>query len=257
MKSYYFISGLPRSGSTLLSSILQQNPDFHADTASKLATIADISIDVISNSPQNLTINEIQRKNILNGIFDGYYKHINKQVIFDSGREWTSKTFLLKELFPYTKIICCVRDIVSILNSFEIIFSKNPLYKNKILKNGFDVYSRCNELMNIENGGVISIPLLSLNEGYSANSEMILLVKYEDICLYPEKTMKKIYEFIEKPYYNHDFDNVNYSNENLDLSLNVKNLHTVKTKVEYNPPRIILPPEIVKKYSELNLEFWK
>jgi sulfotransferase len=34
MKSYYFISGLPRSGSTLLSGILKQNPEFYADIAS-------------------------------------------------------------------------------------------------------------------------------------------------------------------------------------------------------------------------------
>jgi sulfotransferase len=38
---------------------------------------------------------------------------------------------------------------------------------------------------------------------------------------------------------------------------NLKDLHTVKRKVEYNPPRCILPPEIVKKYTEMNMEFWK
>ncbi|NBR76993.1 MAG: hypothetical protein EBT73_06670 [Actinobacteria bacterium] len=31
MKEFFFISGLPRSGSTLLSGILRQNPEFYAD----------------------------------------------------------------------------------------------------------------------------------------------------------------------------------------------------------------------------------
>lgn len=256
MKCYYFISGLPRSGSTLLSAILKQNPDFYSDIASKVPTIVDSTIEIISNSNQDSIIDEVQRKNIIHGIFDGYYKNIDQQIIFDSGREWTSRTFLLKELFPYTKIICCVRDIVSILNSFEVIISKNSLYRNKLLTYNNDVYSRCHELMNEENG-IVSVPLLYLREGYAANPEMIMLVEYEDLCKEPEKTIKKVYDFLKIPYYNHNFKNVEYSNENFDKVCNIKGLHTVRKNVEFKPPKIILPPEIVQKYSEMNMEFWK
>ena len=256
MKQYYFISGLPRSGSTLLSAILRQNPKFYADIASKLPTIIDSTIEIISNSNQDATINKVQRKNIIYSIFDGYYKDINTPIVFDSGREWTSRTFLLKELFPYTKIICCVRDIVSILNSFETIFSKSPLYKNKLLRYNNDVYSRCHELMN-EETGIVRVPLLYLNQGCAANPEIMMLIEYENLCKEPEKTMRGVYEFLEKPYYSHDFENVEYSNENFDNACNLKGLHAVKRRVEYKPPRCILPPEIVKKYSEMNMEFWR
>jgi sulfotransferase len=256
MKRYYFISGLPRSGSTLLSAILRQNPEFYADIASKVPTIVDSAIEIISNSNQDAIINEVQRKNIIHGIFDGYYKNVNQPIVFDSGREWTSRTFLLKELFPHTKIICCVRDIISILNSFETIFSKNALYKNKLLRYNNDVYSRCHELMNEENG-IVNVPFLYLREGYAANPEMIMLVEYENLCKEPEKTMRGVYEFLEKPYYSHDFENVEYSNENFDKACNLKDLHTVKRKVEYNPPRNVLPPEIVQKYKKMNMEFWR
>ena len=196
MKSYYFISGLPRSGSTSLSGILRQNPEFYADIASKLPTIVDSTIEIISNSNQDAIIDKTQRKNIIHGIFDGYYKDINNPIVFDSGKEWTSRTFLLKELFPYTKVICCVRDVVSILNSFETIFSKNPLYKNKLFRYTNDVYSRCHELMN-EETGIVRVPLLYLKEGYSANPEMIHFIEYENLCKEPEKTIKGVYEFLE------------------------------------------------------------
>jgi len=195
MKSYYFISGLPRSGSTLLSAILRQNPEFHSDIASKLPTIVDSIIEIISNSNQDAIIDKTQRKNIICGIFDGYYKDINNPIVFDSGREWTSRTFLLKELFPYTKVICCVRDVVSILNSFETIFSKNPLYKNKLLKYSNDVYSRCHELMNEENG-IVNVPLFYLKEGYAANPEIIHFIEYENLCKEPEKTIKESMSFL-------------------------------------------------------------
>jgi sulfotransferase len=86
---------------------------------------------------------------------------------------------------------------------------------------------------------------------------MIYFVEYEKMCKEPESTMKEIYAFLNQPYYSHDFDNLEYSNEPFDNVCNLKNLHTVKTKVEYNPPRMILPPEIIEKYSSANMEFWK
>jgi sulfotransferase len=258
MKSYYFISGLPRSGSTLLSSILNQNPDFYVDIGSPVEKLTGNAIDVITSSKRSITITEDQRKNLLYGIFDGYYKHIKKPVIFDSCREWTKKTPFLNVLFPYTKILCPVRDIVSILNSFELIASKNPFYtKTFILTMHKDnVFSRCDDMMD-KNSGIVAVPWVLLQEGYALHPEMIMLIEYENLCKTPEKTMRKVYEFLEKPYYSHDFENVEYSNENFDKSCNLKDLHTVKKKVEYNPPRCILPPEIVKKYTEMNIEFWK
>ena len=77
MKQYYFISGLPRSGSTLLSTILNQNSKFYADIDSPVQTLTKLSIDVISFDETNLVNSTQQRKNLMYGIFDGYYRHIN------------------------------------------------------------------------------------------------------------------------------------------------------------------------------------
>lgn len=256
MKQYYFISGLPRSGSTLLSAILKQNPDFYADIASPVEALTGNVIDVISNSESNFTVTENQRKNLIYGIFDGYYKHIERSVIFDSSRTWTKKTNFLKKLFPYTKILCPVRDIVSILNSFEVISSKSPFYTKKLTAYKDNVFARCDGMMDI-NDGIVSDPWILLQEGYSLNPEMIHFIEYENLCKEPEKTIKQIYDFLEKPYYSHDFENVEYSNENFDKACNIKDLHTVKKRVEYKPPRCVLPPEIVQKYSGMNMEFWR
>ena len=256
MKSYYFISGLPRSGSTLLSGILKQNPDFYADIASPVQGLTGNSIDVITSGENNLNITEDQRKNLMYAVFDGYYKHIEKPVIFDSCRGWTKKTPFLKALFPYTKILCPVRDIVSILNSFEMIASKNPFHTTTLTAHKDNVFARCDGMMD-RNDGIVAGPWIILCEGYAMNPEMIMLIDYENLCKTPEKTMREVYEFLERPYYSHDFENVEYSNENFDKSCNLKDLHTVKKKVEYNPPRCILPPEIVQKYNEMNMEFWK
>ena len=111
--------------------------------------------------------------------------------------------------------------------------------------------------MMCENTGIVKVPLIFLNEGCAANPEMIHIIEYKNLCTQPEKTIRKVYEFLEKPYYDHNFENVEYSNENFDRQYNLKNFHTVKKRVDYKPPRCILPPEIVKKYEEMNLEFWR
>jgi sulfotransferase len=256
MKQYYFISGLPRSGSTLLSGILRQNPNFYADIGSSLEILTETSINIITNGQHNATIDDTQRKNLLYGLFDGYYKHIEKPIIFDSSRRWTKKTNLIKALFPYTKILCPVRDIVSILNSFEVIVSKNPFYVHTLTQQNDNVFFRCDGMMD-KNGGIVADPWILLQEGYALNPEMIHFIEYENLCKEPEKTMRKIYEFLEKPYYSHNFENVEYSNENFDRSCNLKDLHTVRKRVEYSPPKCILPPEIVQKYNEMDMEFWR
>ena len=255
MKQYYFISGLPRSGSTLLSAILKQNPEFYADIASPVESLTGSSVDIITGSENNFIVTKNQRKNLLYGIFDGYYQHIKKPVIFDTSRSWTKKTNLLQALFSYTKILCPVRDIVSILNSFEVLLNKNCFYTKQIGEKVFsdNIFIRTQEIFERE---VINCHTF-LQEGYALNPEMIYFIEYENLCKEPEKTMRGIYNFLEKSYYSHDFEDIEYSNENFDKACNIKNLHTVRTKVEYIPPRFVFPPEIVHKYKKMNMEFWR
>ena len=258
MKSYYFISGLPRSGSTLLSGILKQNPEFYADISSPVQGIVTNTIDFMTGCENNLNLTEDRRKNILLSIFEGYYKHLVTPVIFDSSRGWTKNTTLLQELFPTTKILCCVRDIPWIINSFELINKKNPFYTSTLVKEECkdNVFSRSDGMMD-KNGGVIAGPWIALQEGYAMNPEMIYFVEYENLCKNPEKEMRTIYEFLEKPYYSHDFENVEYSNENFDRSCNLKDLHTIRKQVEYKEQKKVLPPEVWEKYASMNMEFWK
>jgi sulfotransferase len=258
MRLYYFISGLPRSGSTLLSGILRQNPEFYADIASPVQGMIGNTVDFMTSCENNLNILENQRKNILLSIFDGYYSHLNPSIVFDSSRGWTKDTTLLKELFPYTKILCCVRDIPWIINSFEIINKKNPFHTTTLVKPEFkdNVFSRSDAMMD-KKDGIIAKHWISLQEGYAINPEMIYFVEYKNLCESPEEEMRNIYEFLEKPYYQHDFENVEYSNENFDRVCNLKDLHTVRKKVEYKEQKKVLPPEIWEKYESMNMEFWR
>jgi len=257
-KEYYFISGLPRSGSTLLSAILRQNPDFYADISSPLEGMLTNCIGHMTSTETSANISNERREAVLKGITDGYYSEVDRPVVFDSCRGWTSQTNLLKAMYPYTKMICCVRDINWILDSFEKISNKNPYHMNTLAHDETSpcVHTRSHSLMDINKSGTVIKPWYWLQEGLLANPDMILLVEYNDLTQDPEGMMRRVYDFIGKDYYeNHDYENVEYSNEPFDLGISVPNLHTVSGRVEYRERETVLPHQITEKYA--NYEFWR
>jgi sulfotransferase len=257
MKEFFFISGLPRSGSTLLSGLLRQNPEFYADISSPVKNLIAATINVITNSESNHLIDENRRKSILMSTFNAYYDAVKPKTVFDTNRAWTSKTSLLKALFPQTKIICCVRDLPWILDSFERITAKNALYNAALTddETSQTVITRCDALMDIKKEGQVVKPYYFLEEGLLLNPDMIILVEYESLCKKPESVMRELYEFIGKPYFNHDYNNVEYENEIYDKALNMKNLHTVRKQVTWEERPSILPKSVWDKYADK--EFWR
>ena len=257
MKEFLFISGLPRSGSTLLSAILRQNPEFYADISSPVQNLVTATINVITGSESNHLIDEDRRKQILKDVFEAYYRAVEPNTVFDTSRGWTAKTSLLKQLYPDTKIICCVRDLPWILDSFERIAAKNSLWGAALTddESRQTVTTRCDALMDVKKEGQVVKPYYFLEEGLLLNPDMIMLVEYESLCKQPESVMRELYAFINKPYFDHDFNNVEYDNEVYDKAINMKSLHTVRKQVSWVERTSILPKSVWDKY--LHTDFWR
>ena len=84
-KQYFFLCGLPRSGSALLGTILNQNPDIGVYPNSILPDILYElnnlkNHDIVQNFPN---LNAIQ--NIINNVFNNYFEDSNKKFIIDRG----------------------------------------------------------------------------------------------------------------------------------------------------------------------------
>lgn len=198
--------------------------------------------------------NEEKRKGICSALFDAYYEDNDKEIIFDTNRLWTARLHQLVELFDDFKVVCLVRDPAWIMDSFEKIYRKNPFDYSRMFSSGnrATVYSRCESLLN----GTVGIALTALKEAfYGEYSDRLLLVDYELLARFPAKTMKLIYEFTGITEYEHDFDNVIFSQDEFDYTLGVKGLHTVAQKVDFKQRRTILPPDLFQKYTEMS--FWK
>ena len=254
-KTYHFITGLPRSGSTLLSAILKQNPRFHASITDSLATLVKGVIETSQDTPgMKSEVPVERRKNTVKGLFNGFYEHVNKPVIFNTNRAWTLLTPQVKEMYPKSKMIVCVRDINWILDSFETAHRRNPMSTNTVTGGlSGTVYSRAEMLM--EENGVVGFPYIGIKQAITSDEKhMIMLIEYNQLCKTPEQTMKAIYSFIGEEYYQHDFNNVEGSWDEYDAEIGIK-LHQVKRKVEFTPRQFILPPDILQKFA--NMEVWR
>jgi sulfotransferase len=200
-----------------------------------------------------------KRRELMRDIVNSFYKHDNK-VCFNTNRGWAADTSLLKDLFPNFKMIVCVRDVAWILDSFEQLNAKNPhtikpLYHHQELGN---VHERCRMLMGeIPNfGGYVHEPLINVQQSMFCNEvNQICYVEYDTLVKYPEQVMRQIYQFLDEPWFEHDFNNVEDSYDEFDEQAKIAGLHAVRKKVEHRERRSILPGELWDRYSPMS--FWR
>ena len=177
----HFISGLPRSGSTLLAALLRQNPRFSAGMSSPVYNLfCSMLAETSARVEGSVFIDNEIRKRLLMGVFDAYYNNDAKPetVIFDTNRGWTTKMGALAELFPDAKVICCVRNVSWVLDSIENLIRNNVFELSGIFNydSGGTVYSRVEGLASA--AGMVRFALNALREAvYGPRADRLLLVR--------------------------------------------------------------------------------
>ena len=254
----HFISGLPRSGSTLLAAILRQNARLHAEMMSPLGNIFLAMQGALSRKNEGAQfIDDGQKQALLAGVFTNFYHAIHpNKVVFDTNRLWCSKMPVLAELFPRARIVCCVRDISWIVDSIERLVRHNPYELSGMF--GFDaggtVFTRANRLA--ANDGMVGFALDALKEAfYGEHAGRLLLVEYEALVRAPRRTLSEIYGFLGEEPFAHDFDNVVYDAREFDAALGMHGLHEVGRKVTWKERATVLPPELFARFA--NDAFWR
>lgn len=255
-QSIHFISGLPRSGSTLLSAILRQNPRFHAMMTSPVGGIYVATLEALSRKNEAAVfITQAQKRDLLTGVFRNYYRSIEREVVFDTNRIWCSKMPAVTQLFPAAKLICCVRHVPWIMDSVERLVRRNAFDLSGMFgyEGGGTVYSRVNRLAGSD--GMVGFALDCLREAfYGGWPDRMILVTYEALTRDPAGSMAQLYDFIGEPRFEHDFANVEYSAEDFDAGLGSPGLHTVRREVGFEERPTILPPELFRRFE--NDAFW-
>ncbi|ULU23445.1 sulfotransferase family protein [Dyella terrae] len=256
-RRFHFISGLPRSGSTLLSAILRQNPRFYAGMSGPIGGVFNTLLGELGGRNEySVFINDEQRRRMLKGLFDQYYgPEFSADVVFDTNRIWCSKLGQLKPLFPHGKVIACVRHVSWVIDSIEQLIRKNAFQPSSIFnyQPGGTVYSRSEGVANGD--GMVGFAYNALKEAYyGEDSENLMLLQYETLVGDPARAIQAVYDFIEEPTFTHDFERVSYDANEFDLRAGTPGLHTVREKVALRERTSILPPDVFRRFE--NDAFW-
>lgn len=265
MRTHYFISGLPRAGSTLLCNILAQNPKFYVSPATSgchdiLFNIRNQWDRLIEHQAEG--VNYDQLRGVLNAALDAYHV-TDKTTIIDKGRGWLSLVELVEFIKDGpAKIIAPVRDVAEILSSFEQLwrkstgmtqwmFESSDYFKAQTVEGRCDIWASQSQPVGLAYNRVKD----ALARGHSKS---ILFMEFDDLTRNPGPTMRRIYDFLGEPAFEHNFNNVQQVTREDDVNVHrIPGLHTIRSLVAPIPHRAaeILGPELVRKYA--NTEVWR
>lgn len=224
-KSMFFLSGLPRTGSTLLSSILCQNPNIYAGGTSPVCQLMwDMQISCQENAKQELMANNkaIIQDDLIRSIPNIYYKNTNCKYIIDKCRNWTlpaNLDLIKRYITPNPKIIVLTRDIDEIVNSIVRVRKEN-----KHLNPVENLFSKDVDFL--------ARPLEGVEYAKNNNNGEFIFIDYHDFISNPKDTMDSIYDFFEIKRYNHYFKNIFNPYPENDLVYGLMGLHDIKPNIE-------------------------
>jgi len=199
---------------------------------------------------------ETNQTSVLRGTFDNYYADIDVDVIFDTNRRWCADASVIAHLYPTSRIICCVRDPVDIVNSFEHLIRKNPVAGTVICNNqNTTVFTRVPIIMAAD--GVVGYALNALRDAwYGPEKRRLIIMEYKDLASQPADTMYHLHNALSLPAFKYDFQHIQPipGAKEFDRSLRLEGLHDLMLRVLPQRKDLILPPDIA---ANLPKPFWR
>jgi sulfotransferase len=261
-KKHYFISGLPRSGSTLLCNILAQNDRFFVTPTSGLLPTLIAMRDFTNEVTQfKASGDKSVSKRLLRGLFDGYFSNVDVPVIFDKSRGWTRHIEMAEEILDHkAKIIVCVRDLREVLASFEQLWRKNTGHRAiPQEKANYDRFQTIEGRLSVfmDEKEVVGRAYNSIRDAvHRGYADRMLFVDFDSLTKNPHAVMLKVYDFLGEDYFKHNFENVEQKISERDEYYGFDDLHTIKPKVE---PMLHKWPALLGEAADLykDMNFWQ
>ena len=208
-KHLHAIGGLPRSGSTLLCNILNQNPRALASSTSALpgfvralSAIASERVEV-RNLLDKFPDQTVARLNHSVGAFcAAWYGWTAANLVFDKSRGWNDQTTAFRDFNPGGVVFVIVRDLRAVFASVERQDRKSGLLR----LSPTTIADRYHAAFAPD--GVIGAPLRGVMSIVDQRPSNVYYVRFEDLVRDPANMLARIYARIGAEPFEHDFANV-------------------------------------------------
>ena len=254
----HFISGLPRSGSTLLCALLRQNPRFMTAITSPVRDLFTLLLRQMGAATEFAPFfSDDRRARILKSLMQTYHAPAPGQAVFDTARLWTQHMALIANLYPTARVICCVRNIPWIIDSIERMLLRNPLQTSAIFDHTTAISFETRVAILMQPGkGLIGSALSGLREAWLGPfARKLIVIRYESLAARPEATLNALYAELGETQFAHSFDNLHHDEPEYDARLGMPGLHHVREQVTLENRQSVLPPEIFNQYN--GASFWQ
>lgn len=258
MRTHYFISGMPRAGSTLLCNILAQNPRLFVSPSTSgchdvLFGIRNQWDRLVEHQAEGIDYEQL--RGVLAAALNAYHP-TDKQVVVDKGRGWLSFVELVEFITQRPcKIVVMVRDVAEVLASFEKLwrgsigvtqwmFESEQYFKSQTVEGRCDIWLSQDQPVGLAYNRVKD----AIARGHS---DRLLFVEFDDLTAQPAETLSRIYDFWGEAHYEHDFANVEQVTRDDDVNVHrIPGLHTIRSVVSPVPKvaNEILGPALASKY---------
>lgn len=251
MKTFHFYAGLPRSGGTVLASILSQNPDVYVTTNTALHDVLTAANKAWHEAPTVIShpISE-QLFNMNAAIVNSMWAHRKESIIIDRNRAWANSMLISKEWFDKDiKVIASIRDVPSIMASWiTLIKNERGEMPQEMLENV------ANDMWNTFTKEFLDTFVQLKREA----GNRVLFFEYDDIVSNPRYHLSQIEDFLDLPKFDYDLENIKgeFQDKNI-IPGGFKGLHRIRPKYEKVsvPPEQELGTKLYKKFLELDEKF--
>lgn len=254
----HFLAGLPRTGSTLLGSILNQNLDLCVTPTSPLYYLL-VKLNEAFNycSIQHTYDHDRVSDLSYRGLVEAFYGE-ESRTVFDKHRGWPKHVDAIKQYInPNPKIIATVRPIAEIITSYLVLIQQDEdnFVDRHLLELG------CEKPTNEDRANLLwqyylKSPYECLTEGLKTHPDTILLVSYAEIVFRTQETLDRVYSFCDLEPFNHKFDDLaNTCQEERDQAWGLKNLHTIRPSLNRisTRPEQMLPQAAIDYFAQFDI----
>lgn len=260
MKTFHFLSGLPRSGSTVLASILNQNPAVYVTPTSPMLDLLIENQNVWHKTPSVMANpNPEQLTNVTRGMINSMWEHRPEPIIIDKNRGWGKNMPASTILFEKEiKVIATVRDLPSIMASWLTLLHNNPnSYMDDKLRQ-YNVEPTDDNRMAEMWFNMVKDCMDGLKVLKNDAANRLLLIDYDAMIADPASTISNIETFLDLPKHTYDFNNIVSDTEDDDLvAWGLRGMHHVRPKLEKTSkdPKNILGESLYNRFKELESQY--